>query len=642
MSSHTEHRNLRFDSVPPATTESQLPARGRSPMPAFRYPVLALLLCLLPLSATATVYTVGVGGGCTHANFVNALTAAVADASAGPHEIRIVEGSRGISNYEIVDPLQDITIIGGFSTCAASTPGAGQRTTLTANGIEGRRLLRIVNANANPRRTIVLSRLTLTGGLNPSADLGWGGALYISGHVSVVLNNETFVDSNTAVNGGGIAMLQLSSDPALATRLRLSGGSRVCENTAAGVGTNANGGGIYALGGTLITLWDGSICGNSARRYGGGIHLSGALSRMVLDPLGSELVSFVGNNAGGASFAATEGHGGAIYTSGGNIEYGSVLTSATLRSVEFIGNTANFGGAIYALGSATAGDPFLTVELRNATIHGSVAKGKGGALFLKNAVDLRLVKWGAGQCTLSGGPWPCVDVFSNRADNESFSTIVGAGGAAFLEHDPGASRPALRVAGALFESNQDPNGTAAVVDARGDSSVRILRSVFIANSAGGSEAFRAMIESRNDTLFAYNTVLTNAVTHLFYQGGSTEINAIGSILYSPGATILGAGSLSHSGCLLAHSATGLPAGGLQVGPPNLDSGWAPRPRSRAIDNCDVPIGDVFYSNAIDAYGLPVPVDVPSIPNHPWGSYDLGAIEQRDVLFYNGFGTRPNH
>lgn len=109
----------------------------------------------------------------------------------------------------------------------------------------------------------------------------------------------------------------------------------------------------------------------------------------------------------------------------------------------------------------------------------------------------------AGHCD---GTFPsvqsCVDVWRNTAENAGSSSSIG-GGAIFLSHDAGseASRPALRVAGVRFDANEDPNGSAAVIDARGNSSLRILRSLFLNNMSGGNPNFRALIESRNDVLF---------------------------------------------------------------------------------------------------------------------------------------------
>lgn len=603
------------------------------------------LSALLPaLPALATTYSVGSGPACTHLTLLSAINAAVADASPGPHLIKIDVGNRLINNYEIVNPAQDITLEGGYAACSDPAPAVGQRSTLDAAGASGARVFRIANDNGNPRRTIRLRNLTLTGGLNPSTQLGWGGGIHAQGRLNLYLESETFVDGNSASNGGGIALFNLTANPDQFTRLRLASGSRVCLNTATGPGSNGNGGGIHAIGGTEVTIWRGSVCNNDARRHGGGLFMGSQNDRLVLDPINTEVVDFTGNSAGGAAFSATEGFGGAIYGFRADILYASTATNATLRSVQLLGNSANFGGALYLEGSANAADPFTAAELRNATISGNDARARGGAVYLRNAVDLRLVKFGAGSCELFGQPWPCVDLFNNESGNESFSNTFGAGGFAFLEQATGAPRPALRVAGAMFDNNADPNGTAAVVDARGESSVRILRSVFRGNSAGGSASFRTLVEARTSFLFAYNTVLDNPVTHLLIvNGAANSVRTTGSILHSPGAGLIsGGGTMVHDECLLAHTDAGVPPGVKVVSSPRLGPGFVPRPQSAAIDTCDFGVADNFWPADLDGYGQPAPVDVASIANQPWGPWDLGAIEQRDLMFYGGFGTRPNH
>lgn len=608
------------------------------------------MLVLFPiLSAQATIYRVGAGADCTHPNLAAALTAAVADASPGPHEIRLVAGGHNVINQSIDNPAQDLRLRGGFPNCAATSPGIGMRSGLNAGTVSGRRVLRLFNNVANPRRTIRLERLSLTGGNNPAADASLGGgAILAIGRLDVHLIDDTRIEGNIAQSGGGISLLSLTSNVDQFTRLYLRGGSSICNNQATGGGLGGNGGGINNIGGAWVTIWNGTICDNQARRHGGGVHLASNLSFLRFDIAADwERAEFRNNLAGTAGYATNTGFGGAVFSAQGPIQYTSSLTPAGVRSLIFAENTANFGGAIHVQGGSDAGDSFTSVELRNVELHQNLARARGGAIYLSDAVDMRMYVWGAGPCD---GTFPsiqaCVDVWRNTAENAGASSSIGGGGAAFLAHDPssGASRPALRVAGARFDANEDPNGTAAAIDARGNASVRILRSLFLNNLAGGNPSFRALIESRNNVLLGYSTVLSNAVSHLFWLDNS-EIEVTGSILYAPGVQLL-AGitpSIETGNCLLAHTTTGIPATGVQVGNPMLEAhnGYAPKPRSRAVDACAAGVGDNFFSAAHDAYRLPVPHTIASVPNLA-GSFDLGAVEQRDVLFYGGFGTRPNN
>lgn len=139
-------------------------------------------------------------------------------------------------------------------------------------------------------------------------------------------------------------------------------------------------------------------------------------------------------------------------------------------------------------------------------------------------------------------------------------------------------------------------------------------------------------------------MLGNPVTHLFWLDNS-EIEVTGSILYAPGTQLLAGNSpsIETGNCLLAHTTTGIPPTGVQVGNPMLEAhnAYAPKPRSRAIDVCAAGVGDNFYAASWDAFRLPVPQAIASVPNLA-GSFDLGAVEQRDVVFYGGFGTRPGN
>lgn len=599
--------------------------------------LVAALLVSGPIRATT--YSVGSSASCTHSGLISALAAAVADASPGPHEIKIAYPAIGLADtdYTIADPQQDIAIRGGYANCADAAPAAGARTVLT-NSFAGRRVLAVSNALANPRRFVYLSALTLRGGQNPSSL--YGGGLLVSGRATVQLLDQTYIQENEAGNGGGVGLLNLSVDPDHAATLLVYGGSRICDNRAGGPGVNGNGGGVHMLGSSVLRLWDGQICGNEARRHGGGVYMNGDANSIRLDPLPGEIVEISSNVAGDGVFSATTGFGGGIYAGPNSaIQYETGGTPPAEISLILASNEANFGGALFAQGGAEADSPFTALVMRNAALIGNLALGRGGAVMLRNAVDLRLVKFGAGICQFFG-PTPCVWGISNTAENNSFSTSLGGGGFAFLEHDTGAPRPALRVAGALLSSNTDPNGTAAVVDARDNSSVRILRSVFSGNSAGGSVTFRALIESRANSLFAYNTVLSNSVTRLLWQGAGSQVDATGSILYAPSVTPFvgdGGSTLVHNNCLISHTSVGLPPG-VTVMPPQLGVDYAPKGGSPAIDACSNGVGDIHWPSGLDAYGASAPVNVPSIPNIG-GIWDLGAVEQRDIVFYGGFGTR---
>lgn len=193
------------------------------------------LLALLPLSVQATIYRVGAGASCTHQNLAAALAAAVADTSPGPHEIRIRSGGHNVFNQEITNPAQDLWLRGGFVDCDATSPSPGMRSGLNAGNISGRRVLRLFNSVSNPRRSIRLERLSLTGGNIPAVDGSVGGGAFLAlGRLDVHLMDDTRIEGNVAQNGGGISLLSLTSNVDQFVRLYLRGNSRICGNQATG------------------------------------------------------------------------------------------------------------------------------------------------------------------------------------------------------------------------------------------------------------------------------------------------------------------------------------------------------------------------------------------------------------------------
>lgn len=597
-----------------------------------------LALCALPIitgPALATTYAVGSGTGCTHSSFSGALAAAVADASAGPHWIKLDSGQRTVSNYEITNPQQDITIEGGYAQCSDTAPTSGQRSTLNNTTASGARVLSMSNSISAARRTITLRKVTISGGRNP-AGLG-GGGIFATGKLTLLLQNETIIEDNIASNGGGISLVTLNADPDNFTRLRLQSGSAIEDNQATGGGANGYGGGIDCIGGCYVTLWDGSVGFNSARRGGGAIALRSNLALMDINPaVGSEVVLIGNNSAGTATFSASEGYGGAIYSDGGRIS-ATLFGDGNDYGVWLFNNTANYGGAIYAVGP-TSGTRAL-VSLDNAFVYNNMAKSRGGAFYSLNGVDWTVDHDSVGDCPTFGGRQPC----SFFSDNQAETTEGGVGaGVVYLTAETGSQGGVINIYRTLFEGNTDVAGVAAIAEALNGSWLNIRRSVFRNNSANGPATQRTLFGSTDsDMYFHYNSVLANDVAGIFYMNGGT-LRPQGSILWDPGATIwfqTGGASMSMvTTCLVSHSTTGLsfPPGSVWVEDPLLDGRYAPAGGSSALDHC---------SNSLDAgpdlYGHSPAVDVASVPNRI-GSNDLGAVEQTDIIHYSGFGNRPTN
>lgn len=605
-------------------------------MPLLRVSIIALACTWASLGQAATY---SVGPGCTHATLQAALTTAASTPSGAAHLVKVLSGEILVADVAVAAPVADIIIEGGYSTCAATT-STGFTTVRKAASPASARLFEFSNptSEATPRRAIRLRRLTLTGA-NYTGALG-GGAIYAAGKLDLVLQSRVIIEDNQASNGGGIYLLSLAVGAGEA-RLFLNGGDTTVErpiirnNRAVGPGTNGNGGGIYALGGAAINILNGRIADNQARRHGGGIAVIGGNARIVMNNVTPLPIEINGNLAGTGGFSDTLGFGGGIYSEGSSIS--QLTEEMQIVQVGFSGNTANHGGGLYALGSATTRIP---LQFRSSSWVNNVARGKGGAIRAIDGVDLEIShQQTGGFCLVAFLPLQCSRMVGNRADNEGTPGTPG-GGALHLTSTfglpPEATARAL-IQRTIFDGNDDPTGQAAAVHAGARTRLEIEASVFQDNAATtGSGVIDGV---GPETLFLrYNTFLDNQTNRLVYSRDQI-LNIHGSVLWAPPMTLvalIGTASIFHNDCLLASQPL-IPSQHVIVAAPRLDTRQRPRGSSPAIDGCDnlgyAPVRDLYYAErGYDVVGV----------NNVWGNNDLGAVEQRDILMYGGFGAKPTN
>lgn len=600
-----------------------------------------------PLAGQAAVYTVG--PGCSHSNLQSALTAAAGTPSATPHQVRLIAQEFQVADVKVEHPKADIIIEGGYTGCSQTTPTEVttlRRTPSVTNG----RIFQFANATSNPLRRITLKRLTLTGAQTNNAH---GGAMYVLGHLDLHLVGEVNIQDNAARNGGAIAMVNLTVDAPTSLHLEqetvgLLGSliPRISNNEAW-----ARGGGIYAAGPVNITINAGTISGNTANAAGGGIALSGKHARLKLARTGAQVISLDNNRAGTATFSATSGLGGAIYSDQGPIEV--VSGRDRYQAVQFRGNQANQGGAVYLDGASNTRIP---MSFRSSQFLDNIALGKGGAIHAVNGVELTVEHIQEGGMCLAGrilfipglppeAPVHCSRMKGNEARNTGTPNTRG-GGAIYLETDPGAPEPALaHIYRTVFDGNKDPNGWAAAIAAAANTRLSVVASVFENNHGNANSAVIDTI-GPNSLLFQYNTVLDNTTGYLLY-GDNQAYDLRGSILWrtsGSSATIGGTPTVSHGDCLLSSRSSD---GGINV-EPWLDANFTPRGGSPGVDACPnrflgfvgglpvytTPINDLYYN--------PRNYDVAGVANAGIGANDLGAVEQVDIIYYGGFGTQPHN
>lgn len=295
------------------------------------------------------------------------------------------------------------------------------------------------------------------------------------------------------------------------------------------------------------------------------------------------------------------------------------------------------GGAIYARGGTGAGAPFLFISIRNAQIRNNQALGKGGAFYSRNAVDWVLNHTSPGKpCVLDGAQVPCSVIRQNGAFNQGTNGTPG-GGVGYIENETGSQRGIFRFARTLFKDNHDYNsGKAAVAVAYGSSEMMFERCIFVGNHGAPTSGGALLRNAPGISMrFVYNTVLANTVETLFHMDGGL-LRTQGSVLWSPGVDVwtpLAGATMESNSCLIAHESVP----GSVVLDPQLDAAFAPKGGSPALDYCD----DDVVTAGLDAHRAAPGYDVAGI-DRVWGEHDLGAIENRDILFANGYGNRWTH
>lgn len=636
----------------------------------------AVLVVATPARAANTIYTVGnilSDSNCDYLSVRQALAAAAAQPG-GIADIRISwakDKSLGYtwpstdSAVEVNNPQAGgIRIIGGYASCSATQPTAGQYTRLTYTDnvdADADHTMLSISGNSTLPRYLDLVNIHMEGASDASKGGPiFGGGIKVSGTSRVFLHNSS-VSGFHATTGGGVALLGAGSGSrGLYPQLWMYQGSSIGSNTA------NNGGGVYSLYGK-VWMRGGTVSDNSARLNGGGIYLydheeagdandNDSIALLLDSDTGENIIS--GNSAGIDTFSGASGLGGGVYSHNGQIVT-RVATAYRKFQTYILNNEANLGGGIYVQGPVQdVGGPFTDVRLYNAYIYGNAARGQGGGLFLKDAVA-GLMSSVSGQCNLGFGtvrPGPCSYFASNSATGTDGKGDIPRGGAIYVTdtRSDGISRAALNVYRTWFDNNEDANGLAAVAAAAGASQLLFNRDIFTNNDAknsGGAASALVYTHTTKDLNFRYNTVLdSNTSTRMFNLYGGT-LDVTGSILWGTADRFhpfhfvwfdAGGATMAHHGCLLIRDSDSGTAGVPGVSQlwtghaPDLNENFAPRGSSAAIDHCD----DAGGAPPSDAYNRGV-YQVPGV-THRYGKYDLGAVEQDDIIFTNSFGTRPNN
>ncbi len=322
-------------------------------------------------------------------------------------------------NENIVIDDRNISIIGGFATCADA-----------ANGIRNPNAKSIINGSTNTQSTIRifgdtvfhsvnLTGLDITGGT--SNTLGGGGILAFGASVQIVLRNS-FIHNNFGRFGGGIGILASSTrtnlfafDTTISTNEADDGGGLYCNHTGSGlkpiiefdenslIANNSaiNGGGAFLTNGCNLKTYAG-IHLSTASQNGGGIYADNGAKVILYGHEECDLFGCKSNNISPVILNNNKSlfDGGGAYISG-------VGTELSIYAGEIQGNKAGTnkdqtlfaagnGGGFYVSDGATLNVKRLTKECwdqRSCNLFdgnypglaGSIGRGEGGAIYNNNS-----------------------------------------------------------------------------------------------------------------------------------------------------------------------------------------------------------------------------------------------------------------
>jgi len=405
-----------------------------------------------------------------------------------------------------------------------------------------------------------LTRMTLEGGRGPSGD-GWGsqggsivvwGASYLDVQGSTITDSVSTAWGGAIANEGGAVRIQNSTISGVAkwggayngangfdffegatvinstaqeggggVRLWNTQNSQITDSTISDNTSDAGGGGIENLGGTLTIR--GSIIERNAAHTGGGLMSVNNDGRAATTTLENSLVS---DNAGVAK-------GGGIYSTG---TLGALKTTFSGNAAEWGGGLASFDGrlvlveATFSRNRATIGGGGLYIERGGATIDDSIISEneapEGGGLYATRVEGANADNW----VKLAG-----TFFIANEASS-------GAGGAIL----------ARRAYATVNRAEIADNSGAAVylVDSTSGGSYMTISQSSIHDNGSG------LYNGRASTLLVYNTTVSQNGDWGVWAGIDSIYTQLGSVTLRGNAD----GQINRSGGRLALDATAVDRG----------------------------------------------------------------------------------
>ena len=554
-----------------------LPAR------LLRLALFALVLLALPIAAGAATFKVGVGSGCTHTTLADAFLAA--SGTTGPDEIRLLAGSTHVGPISVI--ANPVWLIGGFSSCTASTPTGFS----TLQGSTTSPALLIVSA---VNTATYLRRLTIVGA---SAATGDGAGLSISGLGYVELDAVQIFNGSTSGRGGN---LWISTSSGLTVWLR--NGSLLASGHA------QHGGGLACSGGAEVRLDETSaIANNQATGDGGGVYLQSSCN----------FYSYAGGNLAGIS-TNIAARGGGIYLES---QANATLTGTARALAAVSGNNASSGGGIYATGTGSI------FRAYSGAVTGNTASAAGGGMYLINGAGAYMTR-----SVASAFPCPDGDRCSQLSDNDA-----PVGGALYLASNADATLEST------FVERNSTTIFSSIASLVSDCSLELRSCVLAAND--GPTPFGLSGALANRLIFGNVTMVGNTnvgAALISVENAADTVEVLTSAFSQSGRLFLAlpSGFAPLLDCVMTAQAnllTGPLVGrAVVVNDPLLESAskaYQLQGASPAIDFCDQAH---WAFTGLDAQGDVRDYDDPFHPNAMVGGFrDLGADEVVR-LFADGF------
>ena len=566
--------------------------------------------------ASASIFKVGTGTGCTHSTIQAAVNAA--NGNPGLDHIIVTRSQNYTAQAVKVLVQQPLTISGGYGTCADAQPSGGL-TTVSGAGGTADSVFTINTGNAE----VLLERLLVRDGDDTETSHGGGIDYTGSGLLSLV---DMSITRNSAGYGGGVSAIG-SGGPA---ELLILGNVAIMTNTAL-----RNGGGVHLKGTVTLRMYESNsfISDNQAAGtalpygYGGGL-CAVAPADAVIRSGGFGSLGVISSNraraGGGVAAMANDSVDG-----NANIHIGSSDPDRALLINDNFARVA--GGAIYA--DANTSETVFghvgngAVYVRNANLIGNTAS-VGAVVYLASDSSLGNARSGKFYFNSSQDVAPCSPGVSCN----------------LIEGNESRNQAGQRTDGALIHGTEDAWMTIRRAHVTGN----IARSFVDLHSAFRVDIHNTLIEGNdfsaavlqfptdNDADITLNhlTITDNSIggAGVIAHRGHVELNR--SIIWQPGKKVRDTAASSGTfdgNYVLANETASIPGVGLALYPfnpgfinPTLKD-YHLRAGSEAIDTA--PYTAALDGN-LDLDGLPRSVNLPLVPAGT--SVDLGAYERQSI------------